>query len=82
MNTNADTDADTDTKQDVKKPHYCNSCNSCNKKLRLLSFSCRCGHHFCSAHLIPELHNCAFDYKGYGQSLIEKSNPKIKARQV
>ena len=57
-------------------------CQSCNKKLQFLSFTCRCTHYFCNAHRNPELHKCTFDYKEYGQSIIEKTNPKIKLSKL
>ena len=57
-------------------------CNFCKKNIGLLKFSCRCGYVYCNKHCIPESHNCKFDYRGYAQSLIEKSNPLIKPSKL
>lgn len=35
----------------------------CRKKLGIVSFDCRCGHHYCPEHRSAEQHACTFDYK-------------------
>lgn len=57
-------------------------CHKCDKKLVILAFKCRCNHNFCNKHLIPELHNCIFDYKIYGKNIIAKASPKIIPEKV
>ena len=47
----------------TKKPRC--SMDGCRKTLSntLTLITCRCGLNFCSAHRMPECHNCTFDYK-------------------
>ena len=35
----------------------------CKKKLMLSDFPCKCSQIFCSAHRMPEVHDCSFDFK-------------------
>ncbi len=35
---------------------------NCRKKLKLTDMECRCGKTFCSAHRLPETHECTFDH--------------------
>lgn len=35
---------------------------NCNKKLQLVDMKCKCDHIFCSAHRLPESHQCTFDH--------------------
>jgi hypothetical protein len=35
----------------------------CRKKLGLVGFDCRCGHHYCPDHRFSESHACTFDYR-------------------
>lgn len=52
------------------KINYCEY-NECERKLKLTNFPCRCEKNFCKYHIIPEEHNCSYDYKG-------KNNKKKK----
>ena len=36
---------------------------ACKKKLLLSDFPCKCSQIFCSAHRVPEVHACSFDFK-------------------
>ena len=38
-------------------------CNQCNKKIGLMSFTCKCENNFCIKHRFPDSHDCSFDYK-------------------
>jgi predicted nucleic acid binding AN1-type Zn finger protein len=38
---------------------------ACRKKLLLTDTACRCGETYCSAHRLPEVHVCPFDYKAF-----------------
>ena len=42
-----------------------NRCNyiNCSKKLKISDFKCKCDYLFCSAHRLPESHECSFNYK-------------------
>lgn len=42
-----------------KKKH----CKQCNKKLSIVSFSCRCGGHYCGNCRYAEIHDCTYNYK-------------------
>jgi predicted nucleic acid binding AN1-type Zn finger protein len=56
--------------------------SNCGKKLGLMSFECRCKHSFCAKHRLPEQHECKFDHKSFGKSIIEKNNEKIVADKI
>jgi len=51
----------------------------CKNKISLiaLQLSCRCGKSFCAVHIMPETHNCTFDYKKNNQA-----NKCIKAEDL
>ncbi|CAD7954327.1 unnamed protein product [Amoebophrya sp. A120] len=58
-------------------------CWVCNKKCKLAgAIECRCGYVFCSAHRLPEEHNCDFDYKATGRELLRKQNNKVEADKL
>ena len=57
-------------------------CKECNKKLGLLGFKCKCGSMLCSTHLIPEYHNCTYDFKTEQCKRLEKSLIKVVASKV
>ena len=40
-----------------------NRCPCCNKKLGLVSFTCRCGGNFCAEHRYDTAHNCNYDFQ-------------------
>eukprot|EP00842_Homolaphlyctis_polyrhiza_P002609 jgi/Hompol1/3349/HPOL_006483-RA len=54
-------------------------CSLCRKKLRAaISFKCRCGAVFCSAHRYSDRHECSFDYKEAARTSLLKDNPLVK----
>jgi len=57
-------------------------CNQCNKKLKMVSFTCKCELKFCVAHLNPHSHNCSYDYKSEKCKLVEQNNPKLGSKMV
>ena len=59
-------------------------CNlsTCKTKLGLIPFECRCSLIFCNEHRIPENHQCTFDHKSFGKSLIEKNNQKVICEKI
>ena len=57
-------------------------CNVCKRKLGLLGFECKCGLMFCSAHLIPEQHNCDYDFKNEQCKRLEKTLVKVVSSKV
>lgn len=63
-----------------KKPR----CPVCRVKLSLIDQSCpcRCESVFCQKHILPENHECTFDYKEHGRNVIKKLNPGCKADKV
>jgi hypothetical protein len=53
-------------------------CGCCSKKLMLSDIGCsKCESRFCSAHRLPELHACPYDFKKEGQALLAKQNPRV-----
>ena len=66
-------------------------CSNCNKKIGLMVFTCRCSENkiFCSNCKYPKMketdikgHLCEFDYKIFGQKILEKNNPKIQPPKI
>ena len=55
-------------------------CYFCNKKLKIINFTCICGHKFCIVHLNPHSHNCSYDPKKDKQKAIQLNNPKINSK--
>ena len=65
----------TETKQTKEsKPKY-ERCHLCNKKLKLMSFTCKCEFKFCVAHQNPHSHNCSFNNKKLCQETLKINNP-------
>ena len=54
-------------------------CSFCNKKLKLISFDCKCGGKFCSNHRYMNSHNCNIinEKKNIYKEKIKKNNPEI-----
>jgi hypothetical protein len=47
-----------------KKKKKKNRCSNCNKYIGFIKLNCRCSDKsFCSACILPELHNCNYDFK-------------------
>lgn len=57
-------------------------CPCCKKKLPIITFTCKCGEIFCIKCKLPEKHNCQFNYKKEGISMLEKENAIIVASKV
>jgi predicted nucleic acid binding AN1-type Zn finger protein len=64
-----------------KKKNKC-SMPGCNKKLNIISFTCKCEKKYCSIHRMPESHACTFDYKAHGKCLIAEKNPQIVKSKI
>jgi hypothetical protein len=65
----------------VQKPKRMR-CHLCNKKLKMISFTCKCEYNFCINHHNPHTHNCLYDYKKEREKEIEKNNPKLETKLV
>ena len=63
-----------------KKKSKHERCYRCNKKLKMMSFTCKCNMKFCVAHQNPHNHNCSYDYKSENCKIIEKNNPKLGSK--
>lgn len=61
-----------------KKPKK-NRCAVCKKKVGLLGFSCSCSDQivFCSAHRLPENHECKFDHGGHDKCVLANKLVKV-----
>ena len=59
-------------------------CVICNKKVGLLAFTCECSeiYKFCSAHRLPENHDCTFDHKNKAKSLLEGKLVKVAGEKL
>ena len=68
--------------EEKAKPNRC-CFNGCKKKLALTDFACKCGKIHCSAHRIPEIHNCTFDFKqNYQQNLLHHMSTAVIASKI
>lgn len=67
-------------KQKIKKV----KCYYCKRKSKLSSllFTCRCCNKFCRKCLLPEIHNCDFDYKKLGKEQLIKNNKKVEFTKI
>lgn len=54
-----------------------NKCPCCNKKLGLISFTCRCGGNFCAEHRYDTAHNCDYDFKEEQKRKLSLDMPKV-----
>ena len=57
-------------------------CHCCRKKLKMIHFTCKCGHKFCMNHHNPHSHNCQFDYKTAKKQEILDNNPLIHNKMI
>jgi len=88
-NANANANANTNDTTLIKNKHPktkkpgCHNCGKRKKKkMRLILFDCRCAYKFCNECLLPEKHNCNFDYKKMGKRLLKKNNPKVEYEKI
>lgn len=47
-----------------------NRCPCCEKRLALTDYDCRCGTRYCSAHRLPEAHNCSYDFRAANRTVL------------
>ena len=59
-------------------------CSFCNKKLKLISYSCKCEGQFCDKHRYTHAHNCKSLEKKIEESkdILIKNNPVINHAKV
>ena len=57
-------------------------CYKCNKKIKIVVFSCRCNHIFCSKCRYPENHSCNFNYINNEKNILKKYLPKVVAKKI
>ena len=52
-------------------------CTFCNKKLKMISFSCKCEGQFCIKHRYTHSHNCTsiLEKQKESKEIINKNNP-------
>jgi len=56
--------------------------SGCDKKLKIVDFPCRCEKTFCALHRHSASHNCTFDYKQHGKTILEKTVVSCKNEKV
>ena len=68
------------TPKKIKK----NRCAVCKKKVGLLGFSCACSTTltFCTAHRLPENHNCNYDHGEHSKYLLSTKLIKVENEKV
>ena len=59
-------------------------CSFCNKKLKLISYSCKCLGQFCPKHRYTHTHNCKNLNKKIEESkkILKNNNPQINHSKV
>jgi predicted nucleic acid binding AN1-type Zn finger protein len=57
-------------------------CHFCQKKLKLMSFQCKCENTFCLKHMNPIDHNCQFDFKLAHKKILTEKNPLIIPNKI
>jgi predicted nucleic acid binding AN1-type Zn finger protein len=59
-------------------------CSFCNKKLKVISYSCKCGGSFCAKHRYTHTHNCTSLNKKQEQykKILENNNPVVNHSKV
>ena len=57
-------------------------CESCNKKMGVMSFTCKCEKQVCLYCRIPEIHHCTFDYKSEQKIKLTEKLQKIIAPRI
>lgn len=50
---------------------HCKRCDQCKKKLGIMEYKCKCEKLFCISHLYFKEHNCTYDYKTEGITLLK-----------
>ena len=57
-------------------------CYKCNKKIGLITFTCKCDNKFCSNCRYPEEHMCKFDFKNYEKNILKEQLVKVVAKKI
>jgi len=57
-------------------------CWTCEKRLGLMTFTCRCGYIFCGEHRYAETHKCTFDYKTQQRQKLKDDNPVVASDKL
>jgi predicted nucleic acid binding AN1-type Zn finger protein len=57
-------------------------CYNCKKKMGLMEFICKCEYKFCKKCLLPENHNCQFDFRESGKRKLLKDLTKITNEKI
>ena len=60
------------------------SCEHCNTKMKgLINYKCKCDYKIlCNKCRLPETHNCKYDFKLEGKTILKNNNPKIIAEKI
>ena len=66
--------------EEVNLSKLAKKCFHCKKKLKLINFTCRCGHKYCIKHQNSHSHNCSYDLKKSRAEEIKLNNPKINLK--
>ena len=61
-----------------------NRCVICKKKVGMLGFKCKCSdeHLFCSAHRLPESHECTFDHHSEEKEMLASKLVKVVSEKI
>jgi predicted nucleic acid binding AN1-type Zn finger protein len=54
-----------------KSPKAATRCAQCSKKLGVMAHICKCEKQFCTSHLQPQEHQCAYDHRTAAKELLK-----------
>ena len=57
-------------------------CYFCKKNINLMNFECKCKKKFCVNCLLPETHNCTFNFRQEGKKILENKLEKIDSNKI
>lgn len=65
-----------DSKKKKKKCKHCKTISS------LMLFDCKCKNKYCLSCLLPETHNCSFDYVNENKDKLKNSLEKVENLKI
>lgn len=69
--------------KEMKETKECERCEKCKKRIRLISFACKCKYRMlCNTCKQPEVHGCDFDYRSEEKDRLSKTNPRITTEKM
>lgn len=57
-------------------------CKKCKNISSLMLFICKCNNKYCLSCLLPEKHNCSFDYVKENKDKLKNSLEKVENKKI